>query len=187
MLLVVMIFARIATVLLGLSIDFRLTYIALVAALPVLVFTPRRPGLLKRLDWFTLIFFAAMFVLMQSVWDSGYFQKAMAATHVDFTSTGMILGVSVLLSQLLSNVPLVALYLPVLSQAGVMTKGMIALAAGSTVAGNLTILGAASNVIIIQNAEKKSGATLTFWDFIRVGVPLTMVNVGVYWLFLWLF
>jgi Na+/H+ antiporter NhaD/arsenite permease-like protein len=91
------------------------------------------------------------------------------------------------LSQLLSNVPLVALYLPVLVQAGALTKGMVALAAGSTIAGNLTILGAASNVIIIQNAEKKSGATLSFWDFIRIGVPLTVVNAGVYWLFLRIF
>lgn len=186
-LLVVMILARIVTVLAGLNIDFRLTYIALVAALPIIIYIPRRPGLLKRMDWFTLIFFAAMFVLMQSVWDSGYFQKAMAATHIDFTSTGMILGVSIFLSQLLSNVPLVALYLPVLVQAGALTKGMVALAAGSTIAGNLTILGAASNVIIIQNAEKKSGATLSFWDFIRIGVPLTVVNAGVYWLFLRIF
>jgi len=186
-LLVMMILARIVTVLAGLNIDFRLTYIALVAALPIIIYIPRRPGLLKRMDWFTLIFFAAMFVLKQSVWDSGYFQKAMAATHIDFTSTGMILGVSIFLSQLLSNVPLVALYLPVLVQAGALTKGMVALAAGSTIAGNLTILGAASNVIIIQNAEKKSGATLSFWDFIRIGVPLTVVNAGVYWLFLRIF
>jgi Na+/H+ antiporter NhaD/arsenite permease-like protein len=186
-LLVVMIFARIATVALGFNFDFRLTYIALVAALPVIIYIPKRPGLLKRLDWSTLIFFAAMFVFMQSVWDSGLFQKAIEATNVNLTSTGMILGVSVLLSQLLSNVPLVALYLPVLLQAGALTKGMMALAAGSTIAGNLTILGAASNVIIIQNAEKKYGATLSFWDFVRIGVPLTIINVGVYWLFLLLF
>jgi Na+/H+ antiporter NhaD/arsenite permease-like protein len=186
-LLVVLILARIAIVLLGFNIDFRLTYIALAAALPVIAFTPWRPGLLKGLDWSTLIFFAAMFVFMQSVWDSGYFQKAMAATDIDFTSTGMILGVSVLLSQLLSNVPLVALYLPVLVNAGALTKGMMALAAGSTIAGNLTILGAASNIIIIQNAEKKFGTSLSFWDFVRIGVPLTVINVAVYWLFLLLF
>jgi Na+/H+ antiporter NhaD/arsenite permease-like protein len=186
-LLVVMIVARIATVLLGLEINFRLTYIALVAALPIIFYIPKRPGLLKRLDWFTLIFFAAMFVLMQSVWDSGLFQSAIEAANVNLTSNGMILGVSVLLSQLLSNVPLVALYLPVLIKAGALTTGMMALAAGSTIAGNLTILGAASNVIIIQNAEKKYGTTLNFWDFVRIGVPLTVINVGVYWLFLSLF
>jgi len=186
-LLVVMVVAKIATVLAGLDIDFRLTYIALAAALPVIVFLPKRPGILKRLDWFTLIFFAAMFVLMQSVWDSGIFQSAIAATSFNLTSTGVILTFSTLLSQLLSNVPLVALYLPMLLEAGALTKEMMALAAGSTIAGNLTILGAASNIIIIQNAEKKGKATLTFLEFVRVGVPLTIINLAVYWLFLMLF
>jgi Na+/H+ antiporter NhaD/arsenite permease-like protein len=79
------------------------------------------------------------------------------------------------------------LYLPVLQQAGAATMGMMALAAGSTIAGNLTILGAASNVIIIQNAEKKFSVTMGFWDFFRVGAPLTILNIGVYWLFLLLF
>jgi Na+/H+ antiporter NhaD/arsenite permease-like protein len=56
----------------------------------------------------------------------------------------------------------------------------MALAAGSTIAGNLTILGAASNVIIIQNAEKQ-GETLTFFEFAKVGVPLTVLQLVVYW------
>jgi Na+/H+ antiporter NhaD/arsenite permease-like protein len=59
----------------------------------------------------------------------------------------------------------------------------MALAAGSTLAGNLTILGAASNVIIVQNAEKQ-GETLTFAEFARVGVPLTLLQMAVYWVFL---
>ncbi len=128
-----------------------------------------------------------MFVLMRSVWDSGVFQSAINAAHLNLASTGVIFTISVLLSQLLSNVPLVALYLPILVQLGTSTKGMMALAAGSTIAGNLTILGAASNVIIIQNAEKRGDATLTFWEFVRIGVPLTVVNVVVYWLFLSIF
>jgi Na+/H+ antiporter NhaD/arsenite permease-like protein len=185
--LVVLVLVKILLVFIAPDVDFKLTYIALAAALPIFFFIPRRPGILKHLDWFTLVFFAAMFVLMQSVWDSGYFQRAIASTNINLNSTGMILGVSVLLSQLLSNVPLVALYLPVLSQAGAMTKEMMALAAGSTIAGNLTILGAASNIIIIQNAEKRSGATLTFLEFVKIGVPLTILNVAVYWLFLLIF
>ncbi len=182
-LLVTLVIAKIVMALLGLEIDFRLTYIALIAALPIIAFIPKRPSTLKRMDWHTLIFFAAMFVLMQSVWDSGLLQSEINATHLNLTSTGPILAVSVLLSQLISNVPLVALYLPVLMQIGASTKGMMALAAGSTIAGNLSILGAASHVIIIQNAEKRSGATLTFFEFVRIGVPLTIINTLVYWLF----
>jgi Na+/H+ antiporter NhaD/arsenite permease-like protein len=93
------------------------------------------------------------------------------------------MGISIILSQFISNVPLVALYLPMLMQMGVSNSGLMALAADSTIAGNLSILGAASNVIIIQNAEQKSGETLTFWEFIRIGVPLTAINTFVYWLF----
>jgi Na+/H+ antiporter NhaD/arsenite permease-like protein len=185
--LVVLIPVKILLVFVAPSVDFKLTYIALAAALPVLLFIPRRPGLLKRMDWPTLVFFAAMFVLMQSVWNSGYFQRAIDSANVNLNSTGMIMGVSVLLSQVLSNVPLVALYLPVLLQAGAGTKEMMALAAGSTIAGNLTILGAASNVIIIQNAEKRGGVTLTFLEFVKIGLPLTILNVSVYWLFLLIF
>jgi len=184
---VVLVLARIIISFLGLDIDFRLTYIALVAALPIILLSPRRLGVVCRIDWTTLIFFAAMFVLMESVWDSGYFQNVIADLHLNLRSVGIIMTVSIALSQLISNVPLVALYLPALTHLGAATKEMLALAAGSTIAGNFSILGAASNVIIIQNAEKKAGETLTFWEFVRIGIPLTAVNTLVYWLFFLLF
>jgi Na+/H+ antiporter NhaD/arsenite permease-like protein len=76
----------------------------------------------------------------------------------------------------------VTLYLPILIQAGASIKEMMALAAGSTIAGNFLILGAASNVIIIQNAEKR-GQTITSLEFAKIGIPMTIVNILVYWLF----
>jgi len=183
-LIIVLVLAKIATVFWGLQIDFRLTYIALIAALPILVLSSKRFDIMQKIDWHTLIFFAAMFILMESVWKSGFFQSMIAGTNLNITSIFMILAISVFLSQLISNVPLVALYLPMLIHAGASTKEMVTLAAGSTIAGNLFILGAASNVIIIQNAEKKAGETLTFLEFAKVGIPLTIVNVVVYWFFL---
>ena len=183
-LIVFLVLVKIATVFLDAQIDFRLTYIALISALPVLVFSPKRLDIIKELDWHTLIFFAAMFVLMQSVWNSGFFQNIITSLNVNIVSVAMILAVSVILSQLISNVPLVALYLPLLLHAGASTKEIMALAAGSTIAGNFLILGAASNVIIIQNAEKRAGETLTFLEFAKVGVPLTVLNIAVYRLFL---
>ena len=179
----VMILVKISAVYLGGGADFRLTYIALAGALPILVFSSRRLEILRRTDWNTLIFFAALFVLMQSVWDTGFFQEVIRDSHVSIASIPAILGISVVLSQLISNVPLVALYMPMLLGAGAGAKELIALAAGSTVAGNLLILGAASNVIIIQNAEKR-GETITFMEFAKIGIPLTLANTLVYWLFL---
>ena len=179
----VMILAKISTVYLGGAADFRLTYIAFAGALPILAFSSRRMEILKKTDWSTLIFFASMFILMQSVWDAGFFQGLITDSHIAIDSISAILIISVLLSQLISNVPLVALYMPMLMHAGAGTKEMVALAAGSTVAGNLLILGAASNIIIIQNAEKQ-GETLSFMEFAKVGIPLTVANIVVYWLFL---
>jgi Na+/H+ antiporter NhaD/arsenite permease-like protein len=183
LLLIALVAVKITIVLVGLDIDFRLTYIALISALPIILVSPKRFTVIRKIDWFTLIFFAAMFVLMESVWDAGFFQSIINDMNLNLVSTGVILAISIVLSQLISNVPLVALYLPMLMQAGVTTTELMALAAGSTIAGNLSILGAASNVIIIQNSERKSGATLTFLEFIKIGVPLTIINALVYWLF----
>jgi len=185
-LMVVLVLAKIITVSLNIPIDFRLTYIALIAATPTLLLSPKRFEVVKRIDWYTLTFFTAMFILMESVWESGFFQLLIDKLNLNIASISTILVVGVLLSQLLSNVPLVALYLPLLISSGASTKGMMALVAGSTIAGNLFILGAASNVIIIQNAEKKSGETLTFLEFAKIGVPMTTINILIYWLFLWI-
>jgi Na+/H+ antiporter NhaD/arsenite permease-like protein len=158
-----------------------LPLIALCAAVPVILLGTDRLILLKNIDWFTLVFFASMFVLMESVWQTGFFQSFVNQSMV--TSIPMILGTSVIISQFISNVPFVALFQPMILQAGGTTAQMMALAAGSTIAGNLTILGAASTVIIIQNAEKQ-GETLTFFEFAKVGIPLTVVQVAVYWVWL---
>ncbi|MEM4265397.1 MAG: SLC13 family permease, partial [Thermoplasmata archaeon] len=53
-------------VLFSVQIDFRLTYIALISAAPLILFSGRRIEVVRRIDWSTLVFFAAMFVLMQS-------------------------------------------------------------------------------------------------------------------------
>jgi Na+/H+ antiporter NhaD/arsenite permease-like protein len=183
-LLVALVAVKIALVFFGLGHAFRLTYIALAAAAPLLLFSPRRAELLRRLDWPTLAFFAAMFVLMDSVWSTGVIQEYIHGRNNGIASLPLILAVGVLVSQLVSNVPLVALYLPMLVHAGASSKELLALAVGSTIAGNLLILGAASNVIIIQNAERKTGHSISFLEFARIGIPLTAVQVLVYWLFL---
>ncbi len=182
-LLLILIFVKVGISLLNVQVDFKLVHVTLIAALPILLFSRKRISIIKKVDWHTLVFFAAMFILMQAVWDTGFFQSIISALNINLVSIPVILAVSVLLSQLISNVPLVALYLPMLSHLGATTKEMMALAAGSTIAGNLSILGAASNVIIIQSAEKKFGETITFLEFAKIGIPMTVVNISIYWLF----
>jgi len=58
------------------------------------------------------------------------------------------------------------------------------LAAASTIAGNLTILGAASTIIIIQATESRGIKAFTFLEFLKIGSVVTLVNLAVYYLFL---
>lgn len=161
--------------------DFNLSWIALFSAMPVLL-SKKRVEILKNINWATLVFFVSMFVLMQSVWLSGTCQALLARMSPQLGSVSMILALSIGLSQLISNVPFVALYLPALDST-VSQGQLMALAAGSTIAGNLLILGAASNVIIIQNAEKE-GSTLSFTEFFKIGFLITFLDAAVYFVFL---
>jgi Na+/H+ antiporter NhaD/arsenite permease-like protein len=167
----------------GVAVQLPLSLVALLGAAPILLLSPQRLRLLSAIDWSTLAFFAAMFVLMASVWNSGVLQTWLQTAGWDLASLSTVLGVAVVLSQLISNLPLVALYLPVLQSLQADPHTLLALAAGSTIAGNLLILGAASNVIIVQRAERR-GATLGFIEFARAGIPLTLCQTSVYWLFL---
>lgn len=153
--------------------------IALLSASPILLFTEQRANLLKHIDWHTLIFFVSLFIFIESVWLSQYFQTIINDLHLHLMNPLTITSVSLILSQLISNVPLVALYIPLLHQATEQHYMLLAMA--STMAGNLFILGAASNVIIIQNVEKRGGTAFSFIQFSLYGIPLCLLNVAVYY------
>jgi Na+/H+ antiporter NhaD/arsenite permease-like protein len=174
---------KVALAVSGLALDLPLWGLAAAACAPVLLASRRRWRLVAEIDWHTLVFFAALFVLVRSVWDTGLVQAWLPAGAVWASDTLRILAGSATLSQLVSNVPLVALALPVMADAGSGSEALLALAAGSTIAGNLTLVGAASNVIIAQAAERR-GEHLGFWRFLAVGAPLTGLQLLVYWLFL---
>ena len=59
----------------------------------------------------------------------------------------------------------------------------LTLAMSSTLAGNLTLVGSIANLIVVESARKE-GVVLTFWDYLKVGVPVTAVTIaiGIWWL-----
>jgi Na+/H+ antiporter NhaD/arsenite permease-like protein len=63
------------------------------------------------------------------------------------------------------------------------TQGWLLLAAGSTLAGNLTLLGSVANLIVAEAAAKQ-GYRLNFWEHLRFGLPLTglMLTIAYFWL-----
>jgi Na+/H+ antiporter NhaD/arsenite permease-like protein len=174
---------KIVVSILGLPVALPLWLVAVGACAPILLASPRRREVVRHIDWHTLIFFAAMFVLMQSVWNSGVIQSGLAQVNTAFQNVPSLLLSSVLVSQLVSNVPFVALALPLVQSSAAQPESLLALAVGSTIAGNLTLIGAASNIIIVQSAERH-GTHLGFWRFFAVGAPLTAAQLAVYCLFL---
>ncbi|MDP8023188.1 MAG: SLC13 family permease [Nitrososphaeria archaeon] len=163
-----------------LKVTFSLGLIALLSAVPVL-FTKNVKKVIKRFDWKTIAFFIFMFIVMQGVFNSGFFQSFI----LSFLQTPFeIMFASIILSQFLSNVPFVDLFIKFVSHTPV---NLVTLAAGSTIAGNFLLLGAASNIIIIQTAEAQGGKGLSFMDFAKYGTIITIINALVYLLFIYLY
>ena len=152
-----------------------------------------RKDIIKRVDYSVLVFFAPMFVVTSALWSSGAISMIISYIPTPnpnniFQSNAIISAVSILLSQILSNVPFVALYNFVMLNNGFGGDSHISqwmmLASASTIAGNLTILGAASNIIIIDVAESKNVRTFTFFEFFKIGVLVTLANIVIYYLFI---
>jgi Na+/H+ antiporter NhaD/arsenite permease-like protein len=152
-----------------------------------------RKDILRRVDYSVLVFFAAMFVVTSALWSSGTISLIMS--HIPapnpnniFQSNAVISVVSILLSQVLSNVPFVTLYNFVMLNNGFGGDAHVSqwmmLASASTIAGNLTVLGAASNIIIIDVAESKNVKAFTFVEFFKIGALVTLANVVIYYLFI---
>lgn len=156
--------------------------LALISTLPHLIGSSKRWQVLRRLDWGTLWFFIGMFILMASVWQTGILQHYFNSWHLPMQHPAVIMGVSVGLSQLVSNVPCVALYLPYLQHLGTLhAQQILALAIGSTMAGNFLLFGAASNIIVLQQAERKQAACFSLWQHCKWGIPLSLLNLLVYY------
>lgn len=161
--------------------------IAVIGATIIYVFSEERREIIRRIDWSTLVFFVSLFVFTEGIMQSGLL--GVLSTLIPVSSSIIsILLISVLYSQLLSNVPMVALYIPILKELShINTASWLALAAGSTIAGNLTLLGAASNIIISEASEIRGGRPLYFMEFLKYGSLVTAVNIVIYYIFLQLF
>jgi len=160
--------------------------IALGGSIVTLLVTPGRTAILARIDWPILVLFGALFVVVAGAESGGALAALESALPLPSPSDRVgslatILVTSVLGSQLVSNVPWVGLQIPVLRAAGFGAAtpwAWMALAAGSTLAGNLTLLGAASNLIVVEQAER-AGVRISLARFVRIGLPLTVISVTV--------
>jgi Na+/H+ antiporter NhaD/arsenite permease-like protein len=133
--------------------------------------------ILSKVDWDLLLLFSGLFILTEGVQKLGLLNGFSGFVHDPLS----ILGVTTLLSNLVSNVPAVLLLHHLIPHPD--TRTWLLLAASSTLAGNLTLLGSVANLIVAE-AVANQGYRLTFWEHLRFGVPLTVITLvlAYFWL-----
>jgi Na+/H+ antiporter NhaD/arsenite permease-like protein len=140
-------------------------------------------------DWSLLVFFTGLFVVTGSLESNGVSQRLFEMANIG-ASTGPVglAALAVALSNLISNVPAVMLLRPVIPMLSDPNTGWLTLAAASTLAGNLTLLGSVANLIVAESARRHN-VTLGFWEYTRAGVIITALSLfsGMVWItmFLW--
>ena len=146
-------------------------------------------AMLGAVDWQLLVLFAGLFVVNHALAESG----AVAALLADAQRHGVglarppcLFAATVLLSNVVSNVPAVMLLLPAADPAagGHAQAGAI-LALASTLAGNLLLVGSIANLIVADQAARL-GVRLGWKEHARVGVPVTLGTLAVAAGWLWL-
>ncbi len=147
-----------------------------------------RRSVAHNVDWTTILFFIGLFIVSEGALESGVLNSLAHYLPQPTTLIGVFIS-GLLLSQVISNVPMVALYIPpLMRELGVSPSNYIiwvGLAASSTIAGNLTLIGAASNVIISEASEKRGGGEgFGFLEFMKYGIPVTIVNTVIYYVWL---
>lgn len=141
------------------------------------------------INWGLLVFFAALFIVTGSLEANG-----VAAKLFELAKLGPQTGIwpfslaTTILSNLVSNVPAVLLLKPIVASLTNPTAGWLTLAATSTLAGNLTLLGSVANLIVAEIAARNR-ITLSFWEYTRAGLVITLISllIGIVWtdVFIW--
>ncbi len=157
---------------------------AIVAAAVLLVTRRVKPEKVYReVDWPLLALFAGLFIVVAGVEKTSLEQDFLTlARGFRLDRVWVLSGFSAALSNLVSNVPAVLVFRPVVQRLADPELGWLTLAMSSTLAGNLTILGSVANIIVVERARPH--LAIRFVDYIRAGVPVTLATlaVGVLWL-----
>jgi Na+/H+ antiporter NhaD/arsenite permease-like protein len=138
------------------------------------------------IDWSLLLMFAGLFIIVAGAERTLLTPARIAAIgrfHLD--QVPVLSLATAALSNIVSNVPAVLMMKPFVGQLRDPGTAWLVMAMASTLAGNLTVLGSIANLIVVQKAAV-SGVTIGFWDYFRVGGPLTAISLTIGTLWLWL-
>ncbi len=157
-----------------------LAWTALAGAVLVMVLARRDTHeVLKLVDWHLLVFFAALFVVVDGLSDTGLPDAIYRHLQPVFGSsvtgqTWNLTWFSAAGSNIFSNVPFVLVagkWIARFAEPELMWK---VLALATTFAGNLTIIGSVANMIVVESA--RGHIEVSFWDYARFGIPITVLT-----------
>jgi len=169
--------------LIGWLLGFSLPLVAITAAAILLAIAQRDPvKAFEKVEWSLLLFFGALFVVMRGARDlpliASLTSAAGAQLHGAPMHDAVVTSAAMLaLSNLVSNVPAVVLWLPVVPNVVAPSFIWLVMAMSSTFAGNLTLLGSMANLIVAERAEAR-GERMGFGDYFRVGLPVTVLTLA---------
>ena len=160
--------------------------VAIGAAAFLMIDRVRPSRIYQQIDWSLLLMFVGLFIVVHAF-------KAQVVRHWGVEHWHLLIGHPVVLltlasaglSNLVSNVPAVLLFEPVMRvmPATSQQSAWLALAMSSTLAGNFTVLGSVANLIVVENA-RRDGVCISFWEYCKAGIPVTVLTlaVGIAWL-----
>nr|WP_295685737.1 SLC13 family permease [uncultured Lachnoclostridium sp.] len=149
---------------------------------------------LKEIDYQTLLLLIGLFVVIAGITEAGVINKIseyfvlIAGDNVFIVYTLLVFA-SVIFSAFIDNIPYVATMLPVVSSIAAMMNVepyllYFGLLIGATLGGNLTPIGASANITAI-GILRKDGYEVKTKDFMRIGVPFTLMAVWIGYVFIW--
>jgi Na+/H+ antiporter NhaD/arsenite permease-like protein len=138
------------------------------------------------IDWSLLLMFFGLFIIVAGAQRALLTPDALAAAgRLRLDQLPTLSLVTAALSNLVSNVPAVLIMRPFIDALPNHDTAWLAVAMASTLAGNFTVIGSIANLIVVQKAASL-GVSISFWDYFRVGAPLTIVTLAIGTLWLWL-
>jgi Na+/H+ antiporter NhaD/arsenite permease-like protein len=158
---------------------------AITVAAALLISRKIRPeNVFTRVNWSLLVFFAGLFVVTGALQYTHLIDPLFSLIKpVTQGGLGLLAIVTAVLSNLISNVPAVLLFRPIVTQLANPNKAWLTLAMASTLAGNLTLLGSVANLMVAEIAQEH-GVKVSFREYLKVGMPITAITIliGILWL-----
>ena len=170
--------AAVVLVLWALGYSFPMVAIA-VGAFVLIIGRVKSESIYRRIDWELLLFFASLFVVVHGFQESGAVDHLVARFHRGLEGSFAsqlfaVSGIMLILSNLVSNVPAVLLFRPLVPSFPNSHFIWLVVASASTLAGNATPLSSVANLIVLQQAGKR--VQISFWQFARVGLVVTLLT-----------